>query len=87
MGCDGLAENQPGKTKPASFEIFLPKQKFVRTEIKVSDVEYWKKRLEGISHETLINEMNLNKKKSITEEDMQEIKRINDIYEDEVRVI
>lgn len=58
---------------------------------KEENDEYWKKRLEGISHETLTKEMNLNIKKNIkktiTDEDIQEINRIRDIYEDEVRVI
>ncbi|HZV68981.1 MAG TPA: hypothetical protein VFG10_05530 [Saprospiraceae bacterium] len=45
----GYTQNYIGvikKNRPLNFAIFLPKQKFVRIEIKLDDIEGWKTKLE-----------------------------------------
>ena len=45
----GYTQNYIGlvkRNRPMNFAIFLPKQKFVRVEIRVSDIEKWRGRLE-----------------------------------------
>lgn len=62
----GYTQNYIGlikRNRPMNFAIFLPKQKFVRVEVRISDKEKWSKKLEDNDFEIISNAKHLKKLK------------------------